>query len=172
MAYLIFMLRHKWFVFLECLKLGVPIWRAIIHDWDKIFAPHTFIAFKRRYDQGNDHYKMANNSAYQMAYHLHCNRRHKHHWQWWISQLDEGKQRVLEMDDVSMREMLADWRGMGKTKHEPHTWIWYQWYRSQMTVHPQTLLWLDWQIAIEAANYGGADEAAKFWDGIGKHEQA
>src|SRR3990167_531856 len=84
MAYLIFMLRHKWFVFLECLKLGVPIWRAIIHDWDKIFAPHTFIAFKRRYDQGNDHYKMANNSAYQMAYHLHCNRRHKHHWQWWI----------------------------------------------------------------------------------------
>lgn len=156
------MLRHKWFVFLECLSLGVPIWRAIIHDWDKILAPRTFTAFKRRYDLGNDHTVMANDTLYHMAYHLHCNRRHKHHWQWWISQRDGGKSRTLKMDHVSACEMLADWRGMGRTYNQPNTWEWYLGYRSQMTVHPDTRAWLERQLAFQAFIYGGSEGLNSF----------
>lgn len=166
MNYLWFMLRHKWFVFVYGVKLGVPLWRLLIHDWDKILASRTRNAFKRRFDNGNDHYKMANDPEYQIAYHLHCNIRHRHHWQWWVSQLDKGQERVLKMDDVSMREMIADWRSMGKIKNEPHTWKWYQWYRSQMKVHPMTLKSLDYEMSVEAADYGGAKEAEKFWDAV------
>lgn len=166
MSYLIFMLRHKWFVIVYGLKLGVPLWRLLVHDWDKISAPRTFRAFRRRFAGGNDHYKMANDPDYQVAYHLHCNVRHKHHWQWWVSQLDEGRERILEMDDASKREMLADWRSMGRIKNEPHTWVWYQWYRPQMKVHPETLKWLDRQLFLQAKAEAGNDEAAKFYIGL------
>ena len=36
--YLWYVIRHKWFVFVECLKIGVPLWGALIHDWQK-FTP-------------------------------------------------------------------------------------------------------------------------------------
>lgn len=36
--------RHKWFVFWACLSLGVPIWSALLHDWDK-FLPDEFFAY-------------------------------------------------------------------------------------------------------------------------------
>ncbi len=33
--YFKYVVRHKWFVFLAGIKLGVPIMSLIIHDWDK-----------------------------------------------------------------------------------------------------------------------------------------
>jgi hypothetical protein len=33
--YLKSVLRHKWYVFLACLQFRVPLWSAILHDWDK-----------------------------------------------------------------------------------------------------------------------------------------
>ncbi len=145
MNYLKFILRHKWFVFLECLKLSVPILTAILHDWDK-FRSDEWFAYKRRFDNGNDFTLVADDPEYNMAYHLHCNRRNKHHWQWWISQRDNGKTRVLKMSDMAMREMMADWRGMARTLNKPNIWEWYEFYRPQMTVHPENLVWLDEQI--------------------------
>ena len=38
-------LRHKWFVFLECCKLGIP-WLGVIHDLSK-FLPSEFIPYAR-----------------------------------------------------------------------------------------------------------------------------
>lgn len=34
-------LKHKWFVLLAGLEVGVPLWRLIIHDWSK-FTPAEF----------------------------------------------------------------------------------------------------------------------------------
>ena len=34
-AYLKYVLRHKWFVFLACVKLKVPLYLAIFHDFSK-----------------------------------------------------------------------------------------------------------------------------------------
>lgn len=39
------LLKHKWFVFLECCKLGIP-WLGIIHDWTK-FLPSEFIPYAK-----------------------------------------------------------------------------------------------------------------------------
>jgi len=43
--YLKKLLRHKWFTFLECRKLGIP-WRGLVHDWTK-FLPDEFRPYAR-----------------------------------------------------------------------------------------------------------------------------
>lgn len=43
--YFKYVLRHKWYVFLACLKYGL-IWRGIVHDLSK-FKPDEFIAYAR-----------------------------------------------------------------------------------------------------------------------------
>ena len=45
LAYLKKLLLHKWFVFLECLKMGMPL-VGLIHDWSK-FLPDEFIPYAR-----------------------------------------------------------------------------------------------------------------------------
>ena len=43
--YLSYVLRHRWFVFIECCKLGIP-WRGLVHDLSK-FIPSEFIPYAR-----------------------------------------------------------------------------------------------------------------------------
>ena len=43
--YLKAVLKHKWFVFIECRKLGIP-WLGVIHDLSK-FLPSEFIPYAR-----------------------------------------------------------------------------------------------------------------------------
>lgn len=47
-AYLKYVLRHKYFVFREGLKLGVPILSLILHDWDK-FLPDEWFPYARTF---------------------------------------------------------------------------------------------------------------------------
>lgn len=49
--YLKYIIRHKWYVFLACRKLKVPLWQSIIHDWSK-FLPNEWFAFVH-YFHGN-----------------------------------------------------------------------------------------------------------------------
>ncbi len=45
-------LRHKWFVFIECCNLGVPLWIAILHDWDKLLSDEWFPYANMRINTG------------------------------------------------------------------------------------------------------------------------
>jgi hypothetical protein len=38
--------RHKWYVFRECLRLGVPLHQALLHDWSK-FLPGEWLPYAR-----------------------------------------------------------------------------------------------------------------------------
>jgi hypothetical protein len=40
--YLKYVVRHKWYVFLACRQLGVPLWQSIIHDWTKLLPCEWF----------------------------------------------------------------------------------------------------------------------------------
>jgi hypothetical protein len=37
-----YLLRHKWYVFLACRRLGVPLWQALVHDWTKLLPSEWF----------------------------------------------------------------------------------------------------------------------------------
>ena len=47
-AYFQYVMRHKWHVFVGCLRLGVPLHQAIIHDWVK-FLPIEWDAYVRQF---------------------------------------------------------------------------------------------------------------------------
>jgi len=120
--YLNYVIRHKWFVFVECYKLGIP-WLGIIHDWSK-FKPSEFIPYAR-YFYGN-YPEASSNPTYSnklfkedidhhfdkaWLYHFH---RNKHHWQFWLLQKDDGPIKNIPIPIKYLKEMLADWKGAGK----------------------------------------------------------
>jgi len=98
--YLSYVLRHKWFVFVECCKVGI-IWRGMMHDLSK-FLPSEWIPYTRYfYGSYPDWSKMASGEKehyfgltkegierdFDFAWLLH-QKRNKHHWQWWLLQND------------------------------------------------------------------------------------
>jgi hypothetical protein len=153
--YLVYLLRHKYFVFLECLKLGVPIWIAILHDWDKFlpdewfgYAHYIYAPDGTKYvRQSKDfRYLPTNSEAFDRAYFLHM-KRNKHHWQWWIVAHENGLH-MEPMSDLYRREMLADWRGAGRALGKPDTLAWYSANAKYIQLHPDTRCWIEQQLGI------------------------
>ena len=131
--YLNYVIRHKWFVFLECCKAG-KIWRGLWHDMSK-FYPDEFIPYAR-YFYGDypewdrikqvsgyswKHSKEGISNSFDLAWLKHQHR-NPHHWQHWLLQEDDGDLKILDMPDMYVNEMLADWSGAGRAitgKNDP-----------------------------------------------------
>ena len=107
--YLKYVIRHKWFVFLECCK----------------FRPSEFIPYAR-YFYGNypDYWEKIKGlctqdikQRFDKAWLLHIHR-NPHHWQYWILREDNpvfiGKSKIIPMPVKYLKEMLADWHGAGQ----------------------------------------------------------
>ena len=107
--YFKYVVRHKWYVFLECLVLGIPL-RGLLHDLSK-FRPSEFIPYARHFYGKN--YDMKD---MEIAW-LHHVHRNKHHPEYWVStEIGSGKQMPNMMPDKYIREMVADWKGCGHAK--------------------------------------------------------
>lgn len=115
--YFISRLRHKWFVFLACRKLKVPLWQSAIHDLSR-FSPKEFKAFSDKYN-GN-----INKAEYATAW-LHHQNHNAHHWEYWSFHwlpIDYGfdfyneliEENFLAMPERYIREMVADMMGASK----------------------------------------------------------
>lgn len=79
--YLWQVLRHKWFVFLESCKLGIP-WLGLIHDLSK-FRPSEFFPYAHYFSGG----KFPNDGPHGIDFDyawLNHQKRNKHHWQYWV----------------------------------------------------------------------------------------
>ena len=147
LAYLSYVLRHKWYVFLACRKLGIP-WLGVIHDLSK-FRPSEFLPYARHF-YNPDGSKRADtiDQAFDFAWLLH-QKRNKHHWQWWILPEDAGGAKVLPMSARYRREMLADWTGAGQAQGKFGTTPW--WYtanKSKMQLDPGTRFWIEAQLGL------------------------
>ena len=81
--YLIYVLRHKWFVLQAGRKLGVPLLTLLLHDWDK-FLPDEWLPYACTFyaPNGSSQYKESVGFARAWMLHQHRNR---HHWQYWLS---------------------------------------------------------------------------------------
>jgi hypothetical protein len=160
--YFRYVLRHKWFVFIECCKLGVP-WLGIIHDWSK-FLPSEFIPYARHFygkgrgvDSGHGstgYYKPVNTGdpAFDWAWFLH-QKRNKHHWQWWcktpvaVPSVNDIPSTAIGAGAFDMpiryrKEMLADWRGAGRALGTPDTAAWYRAHEKDMVLGMRTRIWM------------------------------
>lgn len=88
--YLKYVLRHKWFVFKACLRLGVPLHLAIVHDWTK-FTPQEWGAYVRNFftpdgtrRNRNDYQSDADKLSFLQAW-QHHESSNKHHWGYWLT---------------------------------------------------------------------------------------
>jgi len=110
-AYLKYIIRHKWYVYLASKKVGVSFWRALVHDWTKLlpseWKPYRDTFYK---EDGTKQYKPT--TEFEYAWNAH-QKRNKHHWQYWLITFDKGNTEFLEMPEVYVREMVADWIGAG-----------------------------------------------------------
>lgn len=88
-AYLKAVLRHKWFVFLACFRFGVPIWTAILHDWDK-FLPDEWLPYARTFYKPDGSGQYVEAPGFDTAWNAH-QKRNKHHWQYWLLRYDKPR---------------------------------------------------------------------------------
>lgn len=148
--YLSYVLRHKWFVFVEACKLGIP-WLGILHDLSKFrpdewgpYAEFFYGKTARAHRDVTGYYKPTDtgDNAFDFAWLLH-QKRNRHHWQWWILPEDNGGIKVLEMPVRYRKEMLADWRGAGRAQGTPDTKLWYQASQGKMQLAPETRQWTE-----------------------------
>lgn len=144
--------RHKYFVYLEGRKLGLSRIRMLIHDYQK-YTPSEWTPYAnkfhtggtpRRKDGGYD--PTSQGEAFSRAWNHHVHHG-SHHWQHFINVKPDGSLEVLPMPDKDRRELLADWRGAGRTYGNPDTRAWYAKNKDQMILHPDTRAWVERKLA-------------------------
>ena len=174
LAYLKYVLRHKWFVFQECWRLRIH-WRGIVHDLSKFspaewgpyvdyfyrkFPPYSEISTYQKTYYGDQWTKEWAQRRFNAAW-LHHQHRNSHHWQHWILREDDGAIECLQMPYKCMLEMVADWYGAGvaiKGKltlddgQHPARYsemrAWYLANRDKMQLHPVTRHWVEIVISL------------------------
>lgn len=148
-TYLSYLLRHKYYVFLECCKYGI-FWRGIKHDASK-FLPSEFFPYMNHFGDGiqrgrdkTGYYKAddVGDPNFERAWFLH-QKRNDHHWQYWVQPTDGGRIKVLEMPLDARKEMVADWRGAGRAQGTPNTLNWYKAHRHDLVLGPETRAWVE-----------------------------
>ncbi len=152
--YLWYVIRHKWYVFFECCKLGIP-WRGISHDWHKLlpseYFPYANFFYKpdgtknqRRDETGYYKPDDTGDAAFDLAWFLH-QKRALHHWQSWCFPDMSRAIKILAMPHKSRLEMLADWRGAARAQGLSRDSVseWYDKNKDKMHLHPDTREWVE-----------------------------
>lgn len=142
--YFKYVMRHKWYVFLECCKLGIPF-RGIIHDWSK-FRPCEWNSYLLNFFLNEKQDPFVG-----WVHHTHVN---KHHWNYWIDydyDIDLwAKAKPIKMPLKYAKEMLADWRAMSRAfgQNDPADWFVGQFDEGKIVLHPDTLDWITEQLKV------------------------
>ncbi|MBU0907340.1 MAG: hypothetical protein KKE05_04265 [Nanoarchaeota archaeon] len=119
--YLKYLLRHKWYVAIECFKRGLYL-HAFTHDLSK-FRPSEWFPYVE-YFYGNWNRNEPDDAKYwagrdkvqkpfDMAWLLHQHR-NKHHWQHYVLKEDEGRTKALPIPSKVLLQMACDWIGASK----------------------------------------------------------
>jgi hypothetical protein len=124
LKYLWYVVKHKWFVFLGCVRYGI-IWQGIIHDLSKLS--------KEEWSPYVEHFYGTPNKARFLEAWKHHWRNNPHHWNYWVR---DGL--ALPMPRCMVLEMVADWRGAGKATGNPDTKAWYRNNRDKIQLHDRT----------------------------------
>lgn len=142
---------HKWFVFLECSKTGIPI-SGIVHDLSK-YLPSEFFPYARYWGNRAEDRTALDIINYEKALILHKARKiNRHHWEWWVDK-DRSDPKGLAMDKRSRTEMLCDWRGASRAYNgADYTLNYYLTNRDRIVLHPDTRLWLEQELGIIEKN--------------------
>lgn len=122
--YLKYLLKHKWYVAIECWKCGLYI-HAFTHDLSKFRPSEWFPYVEYFYGKTNDlkqtepddyRYwtaRMPVERAFDFSWLKH-QKRNKHHWQYWVLHEDSGALKTLPLPYNILLQMACDWIGASK----------------------------------------------------------
>jgi len=159
LRYLTYVLKHKWFVFLECCKMGIPI-RGLLHDMSKFrpsewsaYAEHFYGAHGRKVRDSTGYYNPCNtgDADFDEAWFWH-QKRNKHHWQYWVMPRDKNGVVIRPMSHKSRKEMLCDWKGAGRAQRRGQPGEVLDWYiknRHKLRLHVETRGWVEKQLGLK-----------------------
>ena len=149
----VYLMKHKWYVFFECCRLGM-FWQGLIHDWSKFrpdeFVPYSLYFFGRRQElmsatEGYFH-ETCNDTAFDVAWLKHQHR-NPHHWQYWV-QFELGatgnRMTLHRMPDKYVREMVCDWIGANKAQgFDGNVRKWFERNRGRMLLDKESemMIW-------------------------------
>ena len=145
-AYFKYVVRHKWFVLLWARRLGVPLHRAVLHDWHK-FLPREFFPYAHAFynADGSKRVRRDSSGAYnptkigaEFDYAWLSHQKAKHHWQSWIMLGDGGSMRPLPIPATYLREMVADWCGAGQAQGSLNPKAWYTHNKDNLVLAPES----------------------------------
>lgn len=163
LAFLIYMIRHKWYVLQACRALGVPLHQALLHDCSK-FTPQEWFPYVNRFRHVPPHrlamgrvrcnYGNGDTTAFERARERHW-QTNSHHWQYWCRRDTDGKLHPQPMPPHFVREMVADWIGASKAQGNSDMLSWYHANCEKIILHEQTSHLVD-QVLAEAVAKGVA----------------
>ena len=141
--YLSYLFRHKWYVFVECCKVGI-YWQGIKHDWSKFLPseliPYTNFFYGEKPANYKGFHEPGENIAFDTAWLKHIHR-NPHHWQYYVLNNDSGDTKCLPIPVKYVSEMICDWKGAGKAQghNGPNECRdWYLKNKDKMKLHPET----------------------------------
>ena len=156
--YLFYIIRHKWYVMIECFKRGL-IWRGLLHDLSKLLPDEFFpymnwfynkygvnIENKQKIDNKDvrKHKKFFDNFNKAWLKHQH---RNKHHYQYWNLLYDDGTEKQLKIPDKYKIEMLCDWIGAGKAIiGKNNIKDWWNKTKDKKKINKKVFKWLEREI--------------------------
>ena len=143
-AYAKYVLLHKWYVLLEGFRLGVPLWRLIIHDWDK-FLPGEWIPYANAFYTADGKRQYVPSLEFDLAWNAH-EKRNKHHWQYYVLVRDTGVIVTLPIPYTHFLEMLTDWKSVGQAIGKPNTRLWWEENKRRVYIHSRTRYWIEMMI--------------------------
>lgn len=134
-------LRHKYFVFKYCCKLGIP-WQGITHDLSK-FSPTEFIESIKYYQEGISPIDVAKKEkGYANAW-FHHKGQNPHHCEYWTDHYGT-KPSAVQMPDKYVRELIADYIGAAKAYFGEENFTykneieWWNKKKETLLLHPKT----------------------------------
>jgi len=128
LRYFVYLIEHKWNVFIECLKMGLLI-HAFTHDLSK-FLLEEFVPYAKYYCSNRKN----TTSDYELAWHFHRSR-NRHHWDYWV----DINEKALPMPKKYVKQMICDWRGMAR-KFQDTAEEFFEKNRRKMILHESTVV--------------------------------
>lgn len=164
LRYLRYVIRHKWYVFVECCRLGIPL-AGVAHDWSK-FLPSEWGPYVEKFYGSKEStealcaigefgcaelapYGYFVQDRFNVAWNHH-QKRNPHHWNYWVLVNDNGDIINLPMPDRYRREMVADWTGAGiAITGKRDVAKWYRKNYDKIRLHSETRRWVDELLSVK-----------------------
>jgi hypothetical protein len=149
LQYLRYIIIHKWYVYHEARKLGVPFLQAVRHDLSK-FSWIEFDAYAKFFYVSKTDPTIKKNFKAAWQHHIHHN---PHHWNYWLVNEEMGHDAeefpAYSIPEKYVLEMIADWRGMSLTLKNGDATLWYRENQHKIILHPETRLRVHQLLGIE-----------------------